>query len=133
MFSVKQAFEISYAHRLMLHKGRCKFLHGHNAIIEVELAAPKTARNGMVLDFGEIKAALKSWLAERLDHKTLLNKKDPLASALKKAGEKPVLLDGEPTAENMAALVFNAAKQLGLKPCKVSVRETANSCAEYRP
>jgi len=133
MYSVKQLFEVSYAHRLLLHKGRCRFLHGHNAMVEVTLSAPKTGKSGMVLDFGEIKASLKSWLNDTLDHKTLLNRKDPLAAALKKAGEAPVLIDGEPTAENMALLIFRGARTLGLKPRKVSVRETANSCAEYQP
>ena len=133
MYSVKQLFEVSYAHRLMLHNGRCRFLHGHNAMVEVTLSAPKTGKNGMVLDFGDIKAALKNWLDKTFDHKTLLNKKDPLAAALKKAGENPVLLDGDSTAENMALMIFKGAKALGLKPRKVSVRETANSCAEYEP
>ena len=133
MYSVRQLFEVSYAHRLLLHKGRCRCLHGHNAMVEVTLSAPKTGKTGMVLDFGAIKTALKNWLNESLDHKTLLNRKDPLAAALQKAGEYPVLMDGEPTAENMALLIFKGAKALGLKPRKVAVRETEKSCAEYEP
>ena len=133
MYCVKQLFEVSYAHRLLLHKGKCRFLHGHNALVEVALKARKTGTRGMVMDFGDIKLALKAWLDANMDHKTLLNKKDPLAAALKKQGENPVLLDGEPTAENMALLIFRAAQKLGLKPASVSVRETANSCAEYKP
>ncbi|NLO91301.1 MAG: 6-carboxytetrahydropterin synthase [Elusimicrobia bacterium] len=133
MYLVKQLFEVSYAHRLLLHKGKCRFLHGHNAMIEVALKERKTGARGMVMDFGDIKHALKGWLDENLDHKTLLNKKDPLAAALKKQGESPVLLNGEPTAENMALMVFRAASRLGLRPHSVSVRETANSLAEYKP
>jgi len=125
-------FEIAYAHRLPAHSGQCRRLHGHNGIVEITLKSPGLDSAGMVADFGVIKAKAGAWLSENLDHKTILSKNDTLASALEKAGEPVFLIDGEPTAENLAALIFEEVSPLLAGVEEVRFAETSRNFASYK-
>ena len=62
----------------------------------------------------------------------LLNKRDPLVKILRDLGEPVVVMDGNPTAENIAKLIYEHAKKQKLAG-RVEVRlwETVNAFAEY--
>lgn len=83
------------------------------------------------MDFGQIRSSVEKWIDEELDHHTLLCRRDPLAQILMDAGEKIVLLDENPTAENIARLIFRKARELALPVVKVQVWETPKCCASY--
>jgi 6-pyruvoyltetrahydropterin/6-carboxytetrahydropterin synthase len=51
---------------------------------------------------------------------------------LKSAGEPLFLMDMNPTAENIAALIWSAARRSGLPVAEVRVWETSTSRAAYR-
>lgn len=70
MYRLTVKSEFSAAHNLRGYKGKCEELHGHNWRIEAVVAAKKLDRQGLALDFHEIKKALKEALDE-LDHKHL--------------------------------------------------------------
>ncbi len=85
----------------------------------------------MVRDFNEIKQILQVWIDETLDHRMILHEKDPLRATLEKAGEPLYLLKTNPTAENIAQLIYRTAKEKGLPVTAVTLWETPNSNATY--
>jgi hypothetical protein len=61
----------------------------------------------------------------------LLHRDDPIAKVLKDYGEQLYLMDGNPTAENIAQLIFRELRTLGLQVSRVSLWETPSGCAVY--
>ena len=131
MFKVTKRVEFCYGHRLLQYEGKCRHLHGHNGVVEVDLQADMLDARGMVADFTDVKHALKAWIDETLDHRMLLRKDDPLASMLEQQGEPSFLMDENPTAENIAKLIYRHAQTQGLPVLNVRVWETPTSCASY--
>ncbi|MEU4955378.1 6-pyruvoyl tetrahydropterin synthase family protein [Streptomyces lavendulae] len=127
---ISKSFEFSYAHRLLDYNGRCRFLHGHNAVVEVSLAASTLDTFGMVIDVASID--IKQWVDENLDHKVLLYRHDPLVSVLEDAGQRVYTMDAHPTAENIACLLWDTAHKAGLPIAEARLRETSTICASYR-
>ena len=132
MFTVTKTIDFCYGHRLLKYEGRCRHLHGHNGRIEVDINSDQLDERGMVADFGEIKRILKTWIDETLDHQMILCKDDPLVPVLKQKGEQFYVTDDNPTAENIAKLIFNYARSKGLPVTGVRLWETPTSCACYR-
>jgi len=82
MYYIKKTIEISASHKLCLdYESKCQNIHGHNWIIIIFCKSETLNKNGMVIDFTEI----KKLISEKLDHKNLND-----------------VLDFNPTAENMA-------------------------------
>ena len=131
-YRVTREIHFSYGHRILNHSGKCARLHGHNARAAVEVSSEKLNALGMVVDFYDLKSTIGKWIDEVLDHRTILWEKDPLVSALQKAGEAPVLMKENPTAEALAKWIFEEARKRSLPVTQVTVWETENSCAEYR-
>jgi len=120
MYKIKVQTEIAGAHQLTLsYNSPCERLHGHNWLIEVELATEQLDDNGMVCDFKDAKKILKEYVHDVLDH-TFLNN----------------IFDFNPTAENISGwvamqvnngLVENGVR--GVTCSKVCVYETPNNVA----
>jgi 6-pyruvoyltetrahydropterin/6-carboxytetrahydropterin synthase len=131
MFQVTKEIHFCYGHRLLNYSGKCRHLHGHNGKVEIRLSAAKLDPKGMVRDFNEIKQILQVWIDQTLDHRMLLHEKDPLRPALAKSGEPLHLMKENPTAENIARLIYKTAARKGLPVTEVTLWETHNSCATY--
>jgi len=132
MFRVTREFEFCFGHRLMEYDGKCRNIHGHNGKVCVTLEADRLDKQGMVVDFVEIKRRLSGWIDSTLDHTLLLHKNDPLVKTLRAAGEKVLPLEFTPTTENMARFVFEYAKGQGLPVVEVTMWETPYSYATFR-
>jgi len=132
MHGIVKRVHLCYGHRLMNYNGRCAHPHGHNGIAEVELAAESLDNKGMVYDFGELKARLMEFIDKELDHRMILREDDPLVEALSTAGEPAYLMKENPTAENLARLIYREALSRGLPVVAVRFWETETSMAEYR-
>ncbi|MDQ7773767.1 MAG: 6-carboxytetrahydropterin synthase [Elusimicrobiales bacterium] len=132
MYKIKKTFHLAYGHRLLHYKGKCENLHGHNALIEVTLKSEELNSERMVMDFTELGAKMKTWLDENLDHRVILAGDDPLAAVLEKEGQRCFLTGENPTAEVLARLIFEAARELGLPAAKVAFWETPTSMASYK-
>ncbi len=132
MFKVTKHIDFCYGHRLLNYEGQCRHLHGHNGRVEVDLAAETLDARGMVVDFSEIKQRIKSWIDDTLDHRMLLHRDDPILPVLKKTGELHFVMDANPTAENIARLIFDYARAQGLPVVEVRLWETPTSYASYR-
>jgi 6-pyruvoyltetrahydropterin/6-carboxytetrahydropterin synthase len=131
MYQVTKQFGFSYGHRLIKHKGKCERYHGHNGLVEVVCEGPELNENRMLIDFDIISKALKSWIDEELDHRMILNEKDPMTELLTKKGEKFLSMPDDPTAEALARLIFDHAQKSGLPVKQVTVWETPTSHASY--
>lgn len=132
MFKVTKHIDFCYGHRLLNYEGMCRHLHGHNARVEIDIEAETLDERGMVYDFSDIKEVVKSWVDATLDHRMLLNKADPMIPVLKERGEQCFIMDGNPTAENIAKLIFKFARKQKLPVTEVRLWETPTSFATYR-
>lgn len=131
MYTVVKELDFSYGHRLINYEGKCRHLHGHNGRLEIHMQTDALDGRGMVMDFGDIKRKVADWVDRELDHKMLLCKDDPALARLKEMGEPVYVLDQNPTAENIAKLVFEYARAQGLPVQKVTLWETATSSATF--
>ena len=132
MYSVTKTIQFCYGHRLLNYQGKCRYLHGHNGKVEIELSSTALDRRGMVRDFTEIKRALQGWIDTNLDHKMILSKEDPVLPLLRAQQEPFFVIEENPTAENLAKLIFDEAQQMGFPVTSVQLWETESSCATYR-
>ena len=131
MFKVTKVIHFCYGHRLLNYEGKCRYLHGHNGRVEIELASASLDARGMVRDFTEIKHAIQRWIDEHLDHKMILCKQDPVLPLLQQAKEPLFLMEQNPTAENLAKLIFDETRRLGFPVSLVRLWETESSFAIY--
>jgi len=132
MFRVTKEIHFCYGHRLLNYAGKCRNLHGHNGKAVITLEAPDLDALGMVVDFSDIKRKVGVWIDEELDHRMLLHRDDPALPELRRLGEPVVVLDANPTAENIAKLIFERVAGQGLPVTEVTLWETETSFATYR-
>ena len=131
---IGKVFEISYAHRLMNHSGKCQNLHGHNGKVEIQIESEINPETDMVIDFDEITQKVKWQVDELLDHSVILYKGDPLADILWGEREKVICLNYHPTAEILSSLIYDMVignlDSLAIFKCIVRFWETEDSYAE---
>lgn len=68
--SIVRRYSFEAAHQLAWHPGKCRSLHGHSYVLEVEVAGPLDER-GVVMDFAELDALVTPLVLARLDHSYL--------------------------------------------------------------
>jgi len=139
MYSISREFSFSMGHRLNSHQGLCKNFHGHNYKVIISLKSERLNSNGMVMDFGDLKA-IATYHFKNIDHAMLIHKSDA-KKFMKLQREMPflkvVVVDYESTAENMAYAMFKyfEAELLtynnDIKVNFVTVYETNTSQATY--
>ena len=99
--------------------------------ITIESAA--LDERGMVMDFSDIKNVVSRWIDEQLDHRMLLQRDDPVVPILQEMGEPLFLLDENPTAENIARLIYEFTASRGFPIVECQLWETPRCFATYRP
>ncbi len=122
MFEISADYSFAAGHALRGYKGKCENVHGHNYRVEVTISGEKLEPNGLLMDFVDLRAAIKS-VAERLDHR-YLNDLAPFDTL-------------NPSAENLAQYFCEQLQtRLGnhaLRVAQVRVWETDTTSATYRP
>lgn len=131
MFRVTREIHFCYGHRLLDYAGKCRHLHGHNGTAVITLAGDKLDRRGMLVDFSDLKRVVGGWVDDTLDHTMLLHKDDPVLPLLREKGERVHVLDVNPTAENIAKLIFDYAAGQGFPVVEVRLWETPSCYAAY--
>jgi 6-pyruvoyltetrahydropterin/6-carboxytetrahydropterin synthase len=131
MYQVTREIEFCYGHRLLHYDGKCQHLHGHNARAVIALQSPTLDHRGMLVDFVEIKREVQRWIDENLDHNMLLCRDDPILPVLQAHGERVFVMEHNPTAENIARLIFEHTATVGLPVVEVIVWETEKCHASY--
>lgn len=132
MHRVTKQIDFCYGHRLLNYDGKCRQLHGHNGLLEVDIESPSLDPRGMVVSFTDVKDVVKGWIDDNLDHKMLLNKEDPVVPLLLQLEEPVYLMENNPTAENIARLIFDEICRRGLNLTEVRLWETPTSFVTYR-
>lgn len=131
MFRVSQQIDFCYGHRLLNYDGKCKYLHGHNGRVIIMLEGQALDSRGMLVDFTDIKRSLRTWIDNELDHRMILHQDDPVLPLLRAQGEPLHVIPVNPTAENIAKLIFDQAQRQGFPVVEVALWETPNSFATY--
>lgn len=109
MFECTRRIEFDAGHRVIGHKNKCKYLHGHRYALEITAKSANLDELGMVADFGELKGIIKSWIDSNLDHNTILSVHDRKLGEFVSAhtGQTVYFLNDNPTAENIAMHIKN--------------------------
>ena len=131
MFRVTREIPFCYGHRLLNYDGKCRHLHGHNGRAVITLESPQLDRLGMVVDFSRIKVVMNAWIDATLDHKMLLHADDPVLPFLRQQGEPVYVMNVNPTAENIAKMIYEHARSQDLPVIEVRLWETENCYATY--
>ncbi len=117
-------------------------MHGHSYKLFVtvkgnlinDLEHPK---NGMVVDFGDIKQIVKSEIVDVWDHAVLINALSPhkeLGEDLESKGHKVIYCNYQPTCENMLYEIAEKVKSRlpeGVQLAYLKLHETENSYGEW--
>ncbi len=138
---ITKQFGFEMSHALLNYDGLCRNIHGHSykllvTIIGESADLPGDPKDGMVIDFKELKDLVKEHVVDRLDHSLVINRQAPVEK-LRELGEmydRHLVVDFQPTTENL--VVYIAGKLNEVLPGQVrlfSVRlyETASSYAEW--
>lgn len=133
MFRVTREIDFCYGHRLLNYDGKCRYLHGHNGRAVISIEGSELDSRGMVLDFSDIKKAVSTWIDENLDHRMILCSRDPVVPMLEEMGEPLYLLDENPTAENIAKLIYDQTRAHDVPIVEVRLWETPRCFATYAP
>lgn len=137
MYELKTSASFDSAHFLAGYQGKCSNLHGHHWRIEVTVGAEtlqeEGAQRGMVLDFGDLKKAVRG-LADSYDHGLIYEEgslQSTTVEALLAEGFHLIAVPFRPTAEQFAKCFFEKLQAEGLPVRRLAVYETPENCAVY--
>lgn len=111
--SIVRRYTFDAAHSLDWHPGKCKALHGHGYVLEVELIGPLDER-GVVADFEELDEQVERLALSRLDHQHL-NK-----------------ILANPTAERIALVIGEWLAEAGVRWSEIRLWETERGSVVLR-
>ncbi|GGX07188.1 6-pyruvoyl trahydropterin synthase family protein [Aquimarina muelleri] len=139
---ITKQFSFETGHALYGYDGKCRNVHGHSYKLSVTvIGTPITdtthVKLGMVIDFGDLKKIVKEDIEDVFDHATVFNKNTPhleLAKELKDRGHNVILVDYQPTSENMVidfAEKIKARLPENIALHSLKLQETETSYAEW--
>ncbi|WP_300978324.1 6-carboxytetrahydropterin synthase [Flavobacterium sp.] len=139
---ITKKFSFETGHALYGYDGKCKNVHGHSYKLSVTvIGCPITDRSnvklGMVIDFTDLKKIVKEEVVDQFDHATVFNQTTPhveLAKELKDRGHHVILVDYQPTSENMIVDFAERIKSRlpeGINLFSLKLQETESSFAEW--
>ncbi len=139
---ITKQFNFETGHALHGYDGKCKNVHGHSyklsvTVIGKPITDTSNVKYGMVIDFSDLKKIVKEEIVDQFDHATVFNKNTPhveLANELKERGHHVILVDYQPTSENMvtdfATKIKNRLPQ-NINLFSLKLQETETSFAEW--
>ena len=139
---ITKQFTFETGHALYGYDGKCKNVHGHSyklsvTVIGQPIIDTSNPKYGMVIDFGDLKKIVNKEVVDEFDHATVFNKTTPhleLAQELIKHGHKVILVDYQPTSENMVAdfaeKISNKLPEY-VKLFSLKLKETETAFAEW--
>ncbi|MEG9498853.1 6-carboxytetrahydropterin synthase QueD [Mannheimia indoligenes] len=138
MFKIAKEFSFDMAHMLDGHDGKCQNLHGHTYKLQVEVAGDlfqEGAKRGMVMDYSDLKAIVKTHILEPMDHAFIYDlhneRESQVAQLLIDLKSKVYGIPSRTTAEEMAKYMFEKLEKVGLPVSLIRLWETPTSYCEY--
>ena len=139
---VTKQFKFETGHALYGYDGLCKNVHGHSYQLDVTVIGhpiedSKHVKNGMVIDFGDLKSIVNQEIVHPFDHATVLNTNSPhkeIAAEMESRGHKIIRVGYQPTSEMMIlefAVKLQARLPKHLNLYSLKLRETATAFAEW--
>jgi|LGOV01.1.fsa_nt_gb 6-pyruvoyltetrahydropterin/6-carboxytetrahydropterin synthase len=136
-------FGFELAHTLYGHDGLCKNIHGHSyklfvTIIGEPITEVDSPKQGMVMDFSDLKKIVKDEIVDRLDHALMVNNKTAhinIQEAL--SGIVPLRIVDVPYQTTCENMVFDFAERIknrlpeNIALHSIRLYETATSYAEW--
>lgn len=123
------------------YDGLCSQIHGHSYRLEVTVggapvADAASAKDGMAIDFGEIKRVVEESVVATFDHSLVLRRTpatEEVIDVLTRHFERINAVEWQPTCENLlshfAELIAPALPD-GTRLLSLRLHETENNCAE---
>lgn len=139
---ITKQFSFETGHALYGYDGKCKNVHGHSyklsvTVIGTPITDTTNVKFGMVIDFSDLKKIVKEEIVDVFDHATVFNQNTPhieLANELKNRNHHVILVEYQPTSENM---VIDFAQKIKKRLPKtinlhsLRLQETETSFAEW--
>ena len=139
---ITKQFTFETGHALYGYDGKCKNVHGHSyklsvTVIGKPITDTTNVKYGMVIDFTDLKKIVREEIVDNFDHATVFNQNTPhveLAKELKDRDHHVILVDYQPTSENM---VIDFAKKIrkrlpnNINLFSLRLQETETSFAEW--
>jgi 6-pyruvoyltetrahydropterin/6-carboxytetrahydropterin synthase len=138
---VTREFTFEMAHVLWNYDGPCRNVHGHSYRLFVTISGIpindiRNPKNGMVIDFADLKNIVQKEIISVFDHAVSVSKdfdREKL-ELFKETFGNTVILDYQPTCENLVADLAQRIKKLltsGVQLHSLKLYETAKSYAEW--
>jgi 6-pyruvoyltetrahydropterin/6-carboxytetrahydropterin synthase len=138
---VTREFTLETAHVLRDYDGPCKNVHGHSYRLFVTVAGipvnnPENPKNGMVIDFTELKKVVLGAIIDKFDHSVVIPSDIDAVKMdmMKKTFGNTVVVNYQPTCENLVADFAGRIRELlpaGTMLHSLKLYETAKSYAEW--
>ena len=136
---ITKEFKFEMAHALHGYDGLCANIHGHSYRLWVTVRGdvkkePAHIKDGMVMDFTDLKSIIKPTIIKKYDHSLVLNANSPHANLDLSAFDKVYYLPYQPTSENLVSDFANSITTLlpeNVELLKVVLSETVSSFAEW--
>lgn len=139
MIRITKEFKFEMAHALHGYDGLCKNIHGHSYRLWVTVEgavknSPGNKKDGMLIDFADLKKIVKENIINKYDHSLVLNGNSPHVKIDLSSFEKVYYLPFQPTSENLVLYfveLINKKIPSPIKLKKIVLSETATSFAEW--
>ena len=141
MIHLTKIFRFEAAHALMGYDGRCRNIHGHSYEMRVTIKGmpimdDSSPKNGMVMDFGDLKRIVNEEIIDHYDHAFIINHNMPqeFVDEVKRNYERIIVLPYQPTTELMLIDFSKKIKKRlpeGIQLVKIFLKETEGSYAEW--
>lgn len=138
---ITKRFHFEMAHTLLGYDGICRNIHGHSYFLEITIAGkplnfPGHPKDGMIMDFHDLKTLVKEHITDKFDHALMVNEATPpeQIEALTKVTSRLYQVNFQPTTENILIHIAEILKPLlpeKVKLFSIRLYETTTSYAEW--
>ncbi len=138
---ITKEFNFEMAHILWNYDGKCKNIHGHSykllvTVIGKPINDPKNIKDGMVIDFGDLKKIVNQLIINTHDHALAVNANSPHKDIFREEFNIDLkqLKPYQPTAENMIiefAELISRELPILVNLHSLKLYETATSYVEW--
>jgi 6-pyruvoyltetrahydropterin/6-carboxytetrahydropterin synthase len=138
---VTKTFSFDMAHALFDYDGPCRNIHGHTYQLHITLKGipikdTHSPKQGMVLDFGDLKRVVQKKVIDRYDHALVLNLNSDYGKEKLFVShfEKVHYVDFQPTCENLLLAIKDSLTgefPMSVELIRVRLDETPTSYSEW--